>query len=151
MSVQVGILSDTHGLLRPEVLQVVRGCDCLLHAGDIGPEGILQALRSIAPVYAVRGNNDGPWAAALPLTLAFSIEGLNFLMAHEVKDIPARLDGVDIAVYGHSHKYAARENDGCLFLNPGSCGKRRFRLDITMARLWIERGTYRVEKIIIEP
>lgn len=146
---KLAILSDTHGLLRPEVISYLENADAIVHGGDINTQKIVDQLRSYAPVYIVRGNNDKQWAEAIPHDLTFSLGGVNFYMVHNKKEIPADLGDVDIVIFGHSHKYVQEERDGVLFLNPGSCGPRRFHQEITMALMEIEDGNYRVEKIII--
>lgn len=143
------ILSDTHGRLRPEVLEHIKGADAILHGGDINKQAIVDELKGYAPVYVVRGNNDKEWAEAIPHDLTVTLGGIRFFMVHNKKEIPENLDGVDVVVYGHSHKYAQEERDGVLWLNPGSCGPRRFNQEITMAVMEIENGTYTVEKIMI--
>lgn len=135
---KIAVLSDTHGLLRPEVLEILRGCDAILHGGDINRQKILDELTEIAPVFAVRGNNDKEWAGKLPETLSFKLYGIHFFMAHSRKQIPKDAGGADIVIYGHSHKYEEKYADGRLFLNPGSCGPRRFTQPITMAVLEVE-------------
>lgn len=130
---KLGILSDTHGLLRQEVLDRLVGCDAILHGGDINNQGILDTLASLAPVYAVRGNNDKEWAAALPDALNLELGGARLFMTHRKKDLPAALDGYDLVVVGHTHRYEAQHLGGVLLLNPGSCGPRRFNQAITMA------------------
>lgn len=147
MTFKVGVLSDTHGLLRPEVVSVLTACDYILHAGDLDTPEVYQALRSIAPLYAVRGNNDLEWAEGLPASLSFEIGGVGFFMAHQLKDVPAALGGADIVLCGHSHRYSEERSGGRLWLNPGSCGKRRFRLELTMAALQIDHGAYRLAKL----
>lgn len=140
---EVGVLSDTHGLLRPEVLEALAGCDVILHAGDIGDPQILQDLVTLAPVFAVRGNVDrGPWADALPETEVIEVSGVRFYLIHILDDLDVDPGsaGVDVVVYGHSHRPAAEEKEGVLFLNPGSAGPRRFDLPITVARLVIRDG-----------
>ena len=147
---RIGIISDTHGLLRPEVEKTLRGCERILHGGDINSPEILRALEEIAPTFAVRGNNDKEWAADLPETLSFELYGVRFFMVHNKKHIPKDREGMDIIIYGHSHKYEQKRNGGLLLLNPGSCGPRRFTQPITFAVLEIgEEGSFRVEKIEI--
>lgn len=146
---RIAILSDTHGLLRPEVTARLTGADVILHAGDINTPAIVEALRACAPLYIVRGNNDKDWAAALPHDLTVALEGLRFFMVHNKKDVPAELSGVDVVVYGHSHKYAREERDGVLWLNPGSCGRRRFGQEITFCMMTAEDGRYQLEKITV--
>ena len=145
---KVGIISDTHGLLREDVLKQLEQCDVILHGGDINKPEILDTLRKIAPLYAVRGNNDKEWAADLPHDLSFELEGIRFFMVHNKKEVPKEANA-DIIVFGHSHKYFETEDSGVLWLNPGSCGKRRFDQEITMALLEINGSSYCVEKIVI--
>lgn len=141
---RIGILSDTHGLLREEVKENLRGCGAVLHGGDIHRQDILAELGKIAPVYAVRGNADTGWAEAPPALLAVELFGIRIKMAHNKKDLlrdaAETLRDTDLAVYGHSHKYADELQDGVRWLNPGSCGPRRFRLPITMAVLEADGG-----------
>lgn len=146
---KLAILSDTHGLLRPQVLDYVKTADAILHTGDINRESIVEALEQYAPLYVVRGNNDKDWAEAIPHDLTVTLDGVTFYMVHNKKDIPADLPGVDVVVYGHSHKYAQEEKGGVLWLNPGSCGPRRFHQEITMAMAETGDGTIRIEKINI--
>ncbi len=146
---KLAILSDTHGLLRPQVLEQLNGVDAILHGGDINTQKIVEELGRYAPLYVVRGNNDKDWAEEIPQNLTFSLGDVTFFMVHNKKEIPADLTGTDVVIYGHSHKYAQEERDGVLFLNPGSCGPRRFHQEITMAVMEIENGTYCVEKIVI--
>ena len=149
MAVKVGIISDTHGFLRPEVLEILKSCDCILHGGDINKPEILDALRPLASIYVVRGNNDKDWAEGLAKTLTFSIEGVKFFMVHNKRDVAWDLKDAQVVVFGHSHKYFEREIDGRLWLNPGSCGRSRVGGEVTMAVMTIENGKYIVEKIII--
>ena len=135
---KIGILSDTHGLLRPEVLEHLQGCDAILHGGDINRQDIIDTLKGIAPVYVVRGNNDKEWAEDLPLFLEFSLFGLCIYMTHKKKDLPKDLSGYDLVVYGHSHKYEEKREGKTLLLNPGSCGPRRFNQEITMAVMTVD-------------
>ena len=130
---KIGILSDTHGLLRPEVLLALEGCDAILHGGDINRQEIIERLEQIAPVYAVRGNNDKEWAEHLPLFLDFQLSGLHIYMTHKKKDLPKELSSYDLVVYGHSHRYEQRTEGDTILINPGSCGPRRFNQDITLA------------------
>ncbi len=147
---KIGVLSDTHGLLRQEVLDHLRGSDAILHGGDINNQGILMTLQSIAPVYVVRGNNDREWAEDLPLALDFSLGGLRVCMAHKKRDLPADLSPFDLAVYGHSHRYEEGRLGKTVLLNPGSCGPRRFNQPITMAIVTIANGRIAVQRIDIE-
>lgn len=147
---RIGIISDTHGLLRPEVAEVLKGCEVILHGGDINSVEILDELNEIVPVYAVRGNNDKEWAKDLPETLFVELYGIHFLIVHNKKYIPKNLKNIDVVVYGHSHKYEEKYTDGMLFINPGSCGPRRFTQPITFAVLEAaDDKSFRVEKIEI--
>lgn len=143
---RIGVLSDTHGKLREEVLQILRECDVILHAGDINTPQVLESLREIAPLYVVRGNADKEWAEELPQTLSAEICGLRVFMVHNKKEIPADLTGYDLIIYGHSHKYEERREENQLYLNPGSCGPRRFSQPVTMAVVEVEEGEIRVWK-----
>ena len=147
---RIGIISDTHGLLRPEVSKALRGCDAILHGGDINSPKILEELKAFAPVHVVRGNNDKEWAAHLPETLSLDLYGVSFFMVHNKKYIPKDLKSVDVIIYGHSHKYEEKYSDGRLLLNPGSCGPRRFTQPITFAVLEIaEDHSFQVKKMEI--
>lgn len=146
---RLAILSDTHGLLRPEVLECFQNIDAILHGGDINKQDIVDQLREFAPLYVVRGNNDKEWAEAIPHHLTVTLEGVTFFMVHNKKEIPADLTGVDVVVFGHSHKYVQEKKDGRLWLNPGSCGPRRFNQEITLMMAEIEAGQIQVEKIQI--
>ena len=146
---KIGIISDTHGLLRPEVIKALEGCEAILHGGDItGPE-ILEKLGDIAPVYAVRGNGDKEWAEHIPVLLDFELEGLRICMTHKKKDIPADVSDYDLVVFGHSHKYEEVRQGRTLLLNPGSCGPRRFHQAITMVVAEAADGSIEVKRIDI--
>jgi len=136
--VQIGLISDTHGLLRDEAVSALVGSTLILHAGDIGSAELLQRLGAIAPVHAVRGNNDhGPWAQALPETLTLEVDGRRILVLHDLAQLaldPVR-EGMDAVVSGHSHRPVVRVVDGVLRVNPGSAGPRRFSLPICLATL----------------
>lgn len=137
---RVGLVSDTHGLLRPEVSGFLRGCDHILHGGDIGGQNVLQELSDIAPLTAVRGNNDkGSWAKNLPETLLVRFAEVFVYVIHDLAelDIEPRAAGVSVVVSGHSHQPLIREREGVLYVNPGSAGPRRFKLPIAVAELKI--------------
>ena len=151
MTIKIGVLSDTHGLLRPAVLEVLRSCDCILHGGDVNKPEILDTLRSIAPLYVVRGNNDREWAEDLPQSLTVTLGGVPFVMVHNQKDVPADLGDARVVVLGHSHKDREQQRDGRLWLNPGSCGRRRFDQEITMAVVTVDGGALRVGKLVFQP
>lgn len=146
---KIAILSDTHGLLRPRVLEFLKTADVILHGGDINRQSIVDELRQYAPLYVVRGNNDKEWAEGLPHHLTVTLGGLRFFMVHNKKELPADLADVDVVVFGHSHKYLQEEKDGVLWLNPGSCGPRRLHQEITMMMADVEDGKITVEKITI--
>lgn len=146
---QIAILSDTHGLLRENVIDELVEADCFIHAGDMDTPYIIESIRRLGETYAVRGNNDKEWAVDLPKSITITIEGVRFFIVHNKKDIPKYLTDVDVVVYGHSHKYSAEIIKGVLFLNPGSCGKRRFDLELTMCRMTVDAGNYQYEKILI--
>ena len=143
------ILSDTHGLLRPEVLELLPGADAIFHAGDINRPDLLDTLRQFAPLYVVRGNNDKDWAADLPQQCSVTLDGVTFRMVHNRRDLPADLSGVDVVIFGHSHRYLQEEREGILWLNPGSCGPRRFHQEITLMTAELSGGQLRVQKVLI--
>ena len=145
----IGILSDTHDILRPAVLDQLKGCDKILHAGDLTSESLLDTLGQLGDIYAVLGNNDRQLTGRLQKVLRFEIQGIRFEMAHEKRNIPGDLRDVDVVIFGHTHKYFQEKIGQRLWLNPGSCGRRRFSLELTMAKLYIENGKYYVQKIDI--
>ena len=146
----VGLISDTHGLLRPEAVRALVGSDLIIHAGDVGGPEILDALRAIAPVVAVKGNVDtAAWASALPPTAVAEAGGTLLYLLHDLNDLdldPAAA-GFGVVVSGHSHRPASAARGGVLFVNPGSAGRRRFKLAVTVARLDLGRTPLRVEFI----
>lgn len=146
---RVIVLSDTHGLLRPEVLAYLLQADEIIHGGDINTQAIVYKLREYAPLHIVRGNNDKEWAEDLPHSLTFTIEDVRFFLVHNKKDVPPDLPDADVVIYGHSHKYACEEQNGVLWLNPGSCGRRRFDQEITFAVMTVDNGCTQVEKVVI--
>lgn len=146
---KLAILSDTHGLLRPEVVEHLKTADTILYAGDINRQEIVDQLRQYAPLYIVRGNNDKEWAEDIPHHLTVTLGGVSFYMVHNKKEVPAGLPGIDAVVFGHFHKYCQEEKDGLLWLNPGSCGPRQFHQEITMMMAEVENGALQVEKITI--
>lgn len=146
---RIALVSDTHNLLRPELLQFLAGCDAVVHAGDICDPSVLDALAAIAPLTAVRGNNDlGEWAEALPAQTTLEIGAVRIAIVHELRDLrgdPAT-EGIAVVVSGHSHKPSLTTRDGVLYVNPGSAGPRRFRLPVAAAMLTIGKsGELRVE------
>jgi putative phosphoesterase len=147
----IGVISDTHGLLRPEALQALRGATHILHAGDVGDITILDALRTIAPVTAIRGNIDTSGATAqLPATEAVELNGRLIYLLHSLGhlDIKPEAAGVAVVISGHSHKPAIETRNGVLYLNPGSAGPRRFKLPISVAHLYLD-ATPRAEIITL--
>lgn len=146
---KIAILSDTHGLLRPQVVEHLKNADAILHGGDINRQSIVDEMRQYAPLYIVRGNNDKEWAEAIPHDLTVTLGGMTFYMVHNKKEVAADLTGVDVVVVGHSHRYLQEDKDGVLWLNPGSCGPRRFHQEITMMMAEVTDGKITVEKITI--
>ena len=139
--VSLALISDTHGLVRPEALEALRGCDLILHAGDVGRQEVLTALGEIARVVAVRGNNDrGAWAKDLPQRRTLKLGEVRVHLLHAVKDLDIELTQVALVVSGHSHRPLIDRRDGVLFVNPGSAGPRRFKLPVTIARCEIVGG-----------
>ncbi len=139
----IGVISDTHGLLRPEAVAALRGCDRLIHAGDVGSADVLDELRGIAPTVAVRGNVDTDrWAAVLPISRTVELDGHSVYVVHILADLHARPApaGTHAVVYGHSHKPSIEERHGVLYLNPGSAGPRRFRLPVSVAIMTVVDG-----------
>lgn len=146
----IGVVSDTHGLLRPEAVAALEGCDVILHAGDVGDPAILDRLAGLAPVHAVRGNVDRrPPLSSLPATAWVEAGGLTFHVLHilEELDLDPAAAGVDVVVHGHSHRPAEERRNGVLYLNPGSAGPRRFDLPVTLARVHSSLEGLRVERI----
>jgi putative phosphoesterase len=140
---RLGVISDTHGLLRPEAVAFLRGCDRIVHGGDIGTSEVLAQLSAIAPVSAVRGNNDkGPWAEALPETELFGFNGVYVYVIHDLSqlDIVPSAAGVQVVVSGHSHKPQVERREGVVYVNPGSAGPRRFRLPVAVAEVLVAGG-----------
>ena len=140
---RVGLISDTHGLLRPEALATLKGSELIIHAGDIGKPEVLASLKSVAPVLAIRGNNDRePWAKKIPDILHLHVNGVCLFIIHNANDLevdPAA-KGFHVVISGHSHKPSLTNRDGVIFLNPGSAGPRRFKLPVALARLRIRGG-----------
>lgn len=149
MSKLVYVMSDTHGLLRPEVVDIIEGCDAIFHAGDVDEPEILDSLKKIAPIYIVRGNNDLSWAANIPETLDFKIEDCRFFMIHNRRFLPRILWGVDAVIFGHTHQYFEERINGRLYLNPGSCGWPAFGQEITLMRLIIDKKDIYTKKIVV--
>jgi putative phosphoesterase len=142
----VGLISDTHGLMRPEALDALTGSGYIVHAGDIGHPGVLEQLSRIAPVTAVRGNNDtGSWASGLRETEVLVIQETRILVIHDVAALEGHPEGFDVVVAGHSHQPREERRGGVLFVNPGSAGPRRFKLPVAVARLRISGEQVRFE------
>lgn len=140
---KIGVISDTHGLLRGEALAALQGCGRIVHAGDIGKPEILEQLAAIAPLHVVRGNNDVnlAWAESIADSLIFDLGGCQTLLVHDIADVPAELDaGIGLVITGHSHKPRIEWRGERLWLNPGSAGPRRFKLPVTLAMLDIRAG-----------
>lgn len=149
---KIGLISDTHGLLRPEALAALQGCDQLIHAGDIGKPEILDVLRELAPLTVVRGNNDqdDSWAAAIPDNAVLRSAGVGIYVSHTLADVPEPLPtDIQVVVTGHSHKPLQQWRDGVLYINPGSAGPRRFKLPISVGLLHVDAGTVRGELIAL--
>ena len=139
-SFSVGLISDTHGLLRPEALQALRGSRYIVHAGDIGDPSILEALAGLAPVTAVRGNNDtGSWAGRLPDTAVVEADRMRIYVLHDLKtlNVDPASEGFQAVVAGHSHQPVEQRREGVLYVNPGSAGPRRFKLPVSVGKLVI--------------
>jgi uncharacterized protein len=148
----VGVVSDTHGLVRPEAKEALRGADVILHAGDVGGNHVLQELGELAPVIAVRGNVDGGWARFLPERRRLDLGGVPVLVLHDraLLGLEAAAEGLRVVVFGHSHQPLAERRKGVLWFNPGSAGPRRFRLPVSVGRLVIEDGRVRPRLITLE-
>jgi uncharacterized protein len=150
----VGLISDTHGLLRPQAIAALRGSDFIVHAGDIGDPSVLERLSRLAPVTAVRGNVDrGSWASSLPETAVLEVGRIVVFVLHNLDDLdldPAAA-GFRVVASGHSHQPVSREKDGVLFVNPGSAGPRRFRLPVALGRLYVTETSVTDELIELDP
>jgi hypothetical protein len=149
----VGVISDTHGLVRPEAVAALAGVERIVHAGDIGSPDVLTQLERVAPVVAVRGNNDrDAWAAAIPQTEVVEIGGVSLYVLHDLHelDLDPRAAGFAVVIAGHSHQPRLDERDGVLYLNPGSAGPRRFKLPISLARLTVAGARVRAELLTLE-
>lgn len=148
---RVGLISDTHGLLRPEAVAFLRGCSHIVHTGDIGKESILQDLAALAPLTVVRGNNDTEeWASVLPETAYLRVGSIAIYALHDLKqlDIDPGARGIHVVVAGHSHRPHAEQRDGVLYVNPGSAGPRRFKLPIAAGELLIDGAS--IEPRVVE-
>jgi hypothetical protein len=148
----VGVVSDTHGLVRPEAVEALRGSDVVLHAGDIGGSNVLAELGQLAPVIPVRGNTDGGWTRLLPERRRLDLGGVAVLLLHDraLLGLDPAAEGLGVVVFGHSHRPLAERRDGVLWFNPGSAGPRRFRLPVSVGRLVIEGGVVRPELVELD-
>lgn len=149
----IGVISDTHGLVRPQALAALAGAERIIHAGDVGSPDVLTALEAIAPVTAIRGNNDRfAWARRLPATTLVELDGARLYVLHDATELT--LDpvaaGIAAVIAGHSHRPAITERDGVLFVNPGSAGPRRFTLPVAVARLHVRHGKVRGELVLLD-
>lgn len=153
MGIKVGLISDTHGVLRPQALEALRGCDYLIHGGDIGNPGIVDTLRQIAPLTVVRGNNDtdDAWAADVPFDAVLRVGSVGIYVTHILADVPDTLPpDVRVVVTGHSHKPLQQTCHGVMFINPGSAGPRRFKLPVSVGILHIDGLDIRGELIELQ-
>jgi putative phosphoesterase len=151
---RIGLVSDTHGLLRPEALDFLAGSEHIVHGGDIGAPEILERLAAIAPLTVVRGNNDtAPWAKSIPETARIDFGGVGILVIHDLKElgIDPAAHGVRVVVSGHSHKPACVERGGVLYVNPGSAGRRRFTLPIAAGELLLDGGRVEARLVTLLP
>ncbi len=147
-AILIGVISDTHGLLRPEAIEALRGSEYIIHAGDVGSPEILEQLSAIGPVTAVRGNVDkGPWSRNLPETQVLELGGISIYVLHDLSqlDLKPEAAGFSVVVSGHSHAAKQETREGVLYFNPGSAGPRRFRLPVSVGRLVLEHGGVRGE------
>jgi putative phosphoesterase len=139
----IGVISDTHGLLRPEAVKRLRGCALIVHAGDVGKPEVLEGLAALTPrLVAIRGNVDVAWARDLPETVTFEFEGRSLCVVHDLKSLvgDACMRGLDVVISGHSHRPLIERRNGVLYVNPGSAGPRRFKLPVTIAKLQVDAG-----------
>ena len=151
---RIGVISDTHGLLRSEAEKALRGVDLIVHAGDVGKPEILTKLKSIAPVFAVRGNVDTEsWAKELPESAVVEAEGASLYVLHNLRQLDLKPEGIgfDAVISGHTHQAEQWERNGVLYLNPGSAGPRRFRLPVTLALLDLSDQPWKVEIVELSP
>lgn len=140
-AMRIGLISDTHGLLRPQALDALAGVERIIHAGDIGTAAVLAALNGIAPVDVVRGNNDtGAWAAGIPHSQTLEYGGVQIYLLHDINELKGKMPPVQVVIAGHSHRPLVHEEDGVLRVNPGSAGPRRFKLPVTVGMLEIADG-----------
>jgi len=149
----IGVISDTHGLVRPEAVAALRGSDLIVHAGDVGHPAVLEALRAVAPVVAVRGNNDhGAWAEELSATEVVERAGVLLYVLHDLAelDIDLKAAGFHAVIAGHSHQPKLERREGVLYLNPGSAGPRRFKLPVALARVRVHAASIDAELVELE-
>ena len=152
MPILIGVISDTHGLLRPEAIEALRGSEHIIHAGDLGAPGIMETLSAIAPLTAVRGNVDkGAWARKLPETQVLELGGISIYVLHDLAqlDLKPRASGFAVVVSGHSHVPKQETRDGVLYFNPGSAGPRRFKLPVSVGKLIVESGSVGGEHVTL--
>ena len=150
---RVGVISDTHGLLRPEVISAFQGVSLIIHAGDVGRPALLETLGSIAPVVAVRGNTDrDEWSSRLPLTEVVRVEGVSLYVLHDLNrlDLNPAAGGFKAVINGHTHEPAIENKNNVLFINPGSAGPKRFRLPVSIALLHIKNNSLRAELVTLK-
>jgi len=148
----VGVISDTHGLMRPEALTALQGSDCIIHAGDVGDPAILNALEEIAPLTVIRGNVDENWSKKLPATEVLEVGGLSIYVLHNLDklDLKPEAAGFSAVVYGHTHVPKQETKNSVLYFNPGAAGPRRFKLPVSIGKLVIENGTIHGEINILD-
>ena len=145
---RLGVISDTHGVLRDEVIEKLKGCDYIIHAGDVGGKEIIDKLESITKTFVVRGNNDkDEWGLTLPEYKEIEMDEVLIYVVHNKADIPTDLKEVDLVIYGHSHKFSNEKIDNIVYLNPGACGRKRFSLPLSMAIVEINLDDIKIEKI----
>ncbi len=148
IDLRLGVISDTHGLLRPEAVAALRGCDLIIHAGDVGKAEVIDRLSDLAPTFAIRGNVDtGTWAARLPPTDVVAVGALSFYVLHNIAelDLDPPTAGFAAVVFGHSHRPSIETREGVLYLNPGAAGPRRFKLPVSLARVMVSGREMRPE------
>lgn len=148
----IGVISDTHGLLRPEAIEALRGVRKIIHAGDVGEPEVLRELEKVAPVVAVRGNVDGAWANHLPTTQVVEVDDISIYVLHVLQELDLKPEaaGFSAVVYGHSHQPKVEQKNGVLYFNPGSAGPRRFRLPVTIGKLAVTQGSVSAEIIELD-
>lgn len=145
---RLGVISDTHGVLRDEVIEKLKGCDYIIHEGDVGGKEIIDKLESITKTFVVRGNNDkDEWGLTLPDYKEIEMDEVLIYVVHNKADIPTDLKEVDLVIYGHSHKFSNEKIDNIVYLNPGACGRKRFSLPLSMAIVEINLDDIKIEKI----